>query len=123
MALFDTDILIDHLRGKEEAKAVLLNFILQDNYYSVITLGEILFGMRENEKIKTFHLIDSMTEIKVDKEIVLLSYDVKQKSKGYSLELYDCIIAATAIFYDLVLVTKNYKHYPDKRIKLYVPKY
>jgi len=123
MALFDTDILIDHLRGKEEAKTVLLNFILQDNYYSVITLGEILFGMRENEKIKTFHLIDSMTEIKVDKEIVLLSYDVKQKSKGYSLELYDCIIAATAIFYDLVLVTKNYKHYPDKRIKLYVPKY
>jgi len=123
MALFDTDILIDHLRGKEEAKTVLLNFVLQDNYYSVITLGEILFGMRENEKIKTFHLMDSMTEIKVDKEIVLLSYDVKQKSKGYSIELYDCIIAATAIFYDLVLVTKNHKHYPDKRIKLYVPEY
>ncbi len=123
MALFDTDILIDHLRGKEEAQKVLLNFKLQENYYSVITFGEILFGMRENEKLKTFRLIETMTELKVDKEIVLLSYDVKQKSKGYSLELYDCIIAATAIYYDLLLVTKNYKHYPDKRMKLYVPKY
>jgi predicted nucleic acid-binding protein len=123
MALFDTDILIDHLKGKKEAKETLLMFRLQENFYSVITFGEILFGMRDSEKIKTSHLIASMKEINVNKDIVTLSYEIKHKNKGYALELYDCIIAATAIIYDLILVTKNHKHYPDKRLKLYVPKY
>ena len=123
MPLFDTDVLIDHLRGKVEAKEILLKFKLERNYYSVITLGEILFGMRKSEKIKTFLLIDSMTEIPVDKNITLLAHDVKLNTKGYNLELYDCIIAATAIHYNQILVTRNSKHYPDKRLKLFVPDY
>ncbi|MBI5207313.1 MAG: PIN domain-containing protein [Candidatus Firestonebacteria bacterium] len=119
MVLFDTDILIDHLRGKKEAKDILLKFKNGTNYYSVITMGEILFGMNENEKSRTYKLLNSMKEITVNKELVYLAYDVKTKSKGFHLELYDCIIAATAIKYNLILVTKNFKHYPDKRIKLY----
>lgn len=123
MALFDTDVLIDHLRGKAEAKNLIIEFKNEKNYCSVITSGEILFGMRKNEKKETLGLLNSFQEIPVDKEISRLAYDVKIKAKGHKLELYDCIIAATAIKYDQVLITKNGKHYPDKRLKLFLPKY
>jgi len=46
MALFDTDVLIHHIRGYEGARQVLLRFKVEQNYCSVITSGEILFGMR-----------------------------------------------------------------------------
>jgi len=121
MALFDTDVLIYHLRGYEGARKALLKFGHERNYCSVITMGEILFGMRETERGNTIALLDSFDELNVDKEIIHLAHDVKAKAKGFQLELYDCIIAATAIAYKQVLVTRNKKHYPDKRLKLFVP--
>jgi len=123
MALFDTDILIDHLLNKPGATKTLLKFKNIQNYCSVITIGEILFGMKENEKNKTYELINNITEINIDKAIVISAYEVKNLAKGFNLELYDCIIAATAIEYDLILVTHNSKHYPDKRLKIFVPEY
>jgi len=123
MALFDTDILIDHLLNKHGATETLLKFKNEKNFCSVITLGEILFGMRENEKEKTFKLLDSLKTIDVNKQIILLAHDVKTGAKGFELELLDCIIAATAITEDLILVTKNARHYPDKRIKIFIPEY
>jgi len=123
MALYDTDILIDHLLNKQGAADTLLKFKTEKNFCSVITLGEILFGMIDNEKEKTFKLLDSLKIIEVNKQIVLLAHEIKTAAKGFNLELYDCIIAATAITNDLILVTKNARHYPDKRIKLYVPEY
>ena len=123
MALFDTSILIDHLRGKQDAKETLLKFKNEQNYCSVITTGEILFGMREEEREKTFALLNSLEEIPVDKEIVRLAYEIKNRAKGYQLQLYDCIISATVLKFKQVLVTRNTKHYPDKRLKLNVPNY
>lgn len=123
MAMFDTDVLIDHLLGKEGATETILKFKNTVNYCSVITIGEILFGARPPEKDKTFKLIDSLEPLDVNKKIVTGAYEIKNSYKGYKLELYDCIIAATAIEADLILVTKNSKHYPDKRLKLFIPEY
>ena len=123
MALFDTDVLIDHLRGNEGAKKLMLKFQYEQNYCSVITSGEILFGMRKEEEKKTFSLINNLEEIPVSSEIIRLAHDVKTKAKGFRLELYDCVIAATAIKYEHLLVTRNAKHYPDNRLKIFVPDY
>ena len=125
MALFDTDVLIDHLRGYEGARKLLLKFKDEQNYCSVITTGEILFGMREHEREKTFALIKNLEELVVDSEIVRLAHDVKSRARAQdvSLELNDCIIAATAIKFNQVLVTRNARHYPDERLKLLVPDY
>ena len=123
MALFDTDVLIDNLLNKYGASQALLRFGNEKNYCSVITMGEILFGMFPDEKEKTFELLDSLVTLNVDKEIVLSAHEIRNKAKGYDLELYDCIIAATALKNDMVLVTKNAKHYPDKSIKIYIPQY
>jgi len=123
VALFNTDVIIDHLRGNREAMEILLKFKFEQNYCSVITIGEILFGMREKEREQTFTLIDCFTSIPVDKEIVILAYKIKRRAKSYKLQLYDCIISATAIKFDQVLITRNAKHYPDDRIKLFIPGY
>jgi predicted nucleic acid-binding protein len=123
MALFDTDVLIDHLRGNRGACQLLLSLQEEVNYCSVITSGEILFGMRDEEKERTTALLNSLNELAVDKDIVRLAHDIKEKAKGHQLELYDCIIAATALNFDQVLVTRNAKHYPDERLKLLVPDY
>lgn len=123
MALFDTDILIDNLLDRYGAAQTLIRFKNEKNYCSVITIGEILFGMFPDEKKKTLNLLDNLITLKVDKDIVLSAYEIKKNAKGFDLELYDCIIAATAILNDMVLVTKNAKHYPDKRIKIFVPQY
>jgi predicted nucleic acid-binding protein len=123
VALFDTDILIDHLLNKSGATETLLKFKNSQNYCSVITIGEILFGMKENEKNKTYELINNLKVINVDKSIVISAFEIKNFAKGFNLELYDCVIAATAMEYDLILVTRNSKHYPDKRLKIFIPEY
>jgi predicted nucleic acid-binding protein len=123
MALFDTDVLIDHLLGKDGATETLLKFKNIQNYCSAITIGEILFGMRLDEKEKTFELLDILKPLEVTKKIVFSAYEIKITSKGHNLELYDCIIAATALNNNLILVTKNSRHYPDNRLKLFVPEY
>ncbi|MGA1870718.1 MAG: PIN domain-containing protein [bacterium] len=123
MALFDTDVLIDHLRGKKGAQETLLQFIHEDNYCSVITSGEILFGMREDEKEETFALLNCFKEVPVDKNIIRLSYEIKVNAKGHQLQLYDCIISATSIMLNQLLITWNAKHYPDSRVRVFIPKY
>ncbi|MFA5928512.1 MAG: type II toxin-antitoxin system VapC family toxin [Candidatus Margulisiibacteriota bacterium] len=123
MALFDTDVLIDNLRGKQGARDVILRFQGERNYCSVITSGEILFGMRPNEAVHTLQLLDLFNEIPITKELSREASEVKQRAKGHGLELYDCLIAATALSYKQVLVTRNAKHYPDKRLKIFVPQY
>ena len=118
MALFDTDVLIDCLRKKQDAMELLLKYQDEPNCCSVITSGEILFGMRENEKRETLILLDALDELPVDKEIIRLSREIKEQAAGFKLELYDCIISATALKYGQLLVTGNARHYPDKRLKI-----
>jgi len=121
--MFDTDVLIDNLLNRYGASQALIKFKDEKNYCSVVTIGEILFGMYPGEKEKTLKLLDSLAPLEVDKDVVLSAYEIKNKARGFNLELFDCIIAATAIQNDMVLVTKNAKHYPDKRIKIYAPQY
>ncbi len=81
--------------------------------------------MRAHEREKTFYLIESLEEVSVNKEIVRLAHDVKSRARAKTIQLglNDCIIAATAIKFKQVLVTRNEKHYPDDRLTLFVPDY
>jgi len=101
----------------------MLSFQEEVNDCSVITTGEILFGMRESERDRTMSFLNGLSELPVDKKIVRLAHDIKAKARGPQLELYDYIIAATALTFDQLLVTRNTKHYQDLRVKLFVPSY
>ena len=123
MALFDTDVLIDILRGTKGAKEAVLKYAGPNNLISAITYGEILFGMRTHEDEATRGFLSAFHVAEADRQIVDTALDVKRKAKGHDLELYDCIIAATAIQTGMRLITRNKKHYPDKRIVVVAPEY
>ena len=123
MALFDSDVLIDILRGVPGSRESVADFEEEKNFISAITLGELLFGMRENEKYNTLNFLSAFTVIHVDTDTVFQSAEIRKRAKGHVLELYDCIIAATAIKHSMTLVTRNARHYPDRSLSLFVPDY
>ena len=111
--LVDTDILINFLRGKEEAKAFLARAAEESLLCcSAITVAEIFAGMREHERDKTVDLIDSLDVIDVNLQIAEKAGAYKRSSRRQSLELSDCIIAASAFVKQAVLITADVKHYP-----------
>lgn len=121
--LVDTDILINFLRGKEAARKF-LSLLLEDAviYCSVITVAEIHAGMKDHEKEKTAGLIDSLNISDVSREIAEKAGSYKREQKSQSLELDDCLIAASAFVKEAVLATGNEKHYPMKDIRKVIAK-
>ena len=111
--IVDTDILIDFLRGKRGAQDYLLS-IFEDSviYCSVITVAEISAGMKPHEREGTTELMDSLNIVDVTREIAEKGGEYKRDEKRQSLELDDCLIAATAFVKKAALATGNGKHYP-----------
>jgi len=116
--LVDTDILIDFLRGRENAKKFLLSALNESIICcSTITVAEVHAGMRESEREKTKDLIDGLNIVDVTREIAEKAGSYKRSEKRQSLELADCLIAASAFIKGAILATGNGKHYPMKDIK------
>ena len=120
--LLDTTTIIDHLRGDEK-----VNFCLEEigtrgdiAGCCCINITETYTGMKDKEKEKTDKFIESLYYFGVTKEIAKLAGKLKQKyvKKGNTLATTDVIIAATAIAYGLVLITKNVKHYPFSELEI-----
>ena len=122
--LFDTDIIIDFLRGNEAAKRVMLSIEDEDMpCCSVVTVAEIRAGMREEEQVATMSLLESFDVLSIDKKIAQLAGDLKRKTRQQQLELDDCFIAATVLIHQAVLITHNSKHYPHKYLVLKKARY
>jgi predicted nucleic acid-binding protein len=117
--LFDTDIIIDFLRGIIGAKKIMAS-IKDDDMpcCSVITVAEIRAGMREIEEHATMSLLGSLDVLTIDSNIAQLAGDLKRKTRQQQLALDDCFIAATAIIHQAILITHNPKHYPHKDLML-----
>jgi len=78
--LFDTDIIIDFLRGIIGAKKIMAS-IKDDDMpcCSVITVAEIRAGMREIEEHATMSLLGSLDVLTIDTSIAQLAGDLKRK--------------------------------------------
>jgi predicted nucleic acid-binding protein len=111
--LIDTDVLIDYLRGLEQAQ----NFIAslpEQIYISAITVAELHMGVRNGkERAALTEFLDTMETLALDAELAaeggLLRRDY---GKSHGVGLNDALIAATALKHRLQLVTLNGKHYP-----------
>ena len=115
----DSDVLIDFLRGDEKTREQLTQASEQMiPCCSVINIAEILTGMKKGEEEKTFDLIDSLSSFPVTQEIAELAGELKRTIRSHSLELDDCLIAATVLTEGGSLLTKNKKHYPMKDLTL-----
>ncbi len=118
--LFDTDVLIDILRNnKSTIKQVRqLSEDSEEFYCSTISIAEIFAGMRPGEEGQTKQLLEGLTYFDITEDLARLAGRMKFKTKTHTLWLDDCLIAATGILNDCILITKNVKHYPFIGLKL-----
>lgn len=111
--LFDTDVLIDMLKGNEHA----IRFLEESMsviYISAITMAELQAGVRnrrEQEQMDNFfeelEIISVLPEIAREAGVIRNVY-----GKSHGSGLADCIIAATAKIQNIPLITLNRKHFP-----------
>ena len=119
--LVDTDILIHFLRGRREAKDFLSSLLDRSQILcSSITVAEIFAGIRSGEEERTRALIDNLDVLDVTREIAEKAGQYRRSIRSQSLELDDCLIAATAFIHRSVLATGNGKHYPMRDIEVRV---
>jgi predicted nucleic acid-binding protein len=101
--LIDTDVFVDHLRG-----ACRLTLGSSDRAsYSVVTLCELFAGSRVDEAaVRT--LLAPFTVLVVDPAIAERAGRVRRET---GTRIADALIAATALQYDLTILTRNVRDF------------
>lgn len=117
--LIDTSIIIDHLRKRDKQKSMLFNIADRfDLFVSSITVFELFAGATDERKKKDVENIISTTEV------ISFSTDIAKgagelyislRKENRILEIRDIFIAATAVTFNLPIVTLNKDHF--ERIK------
>ena len=110
--LFDSDVLIEYLRGETGAVAF-VEARIEDACISAVTVGEIYQGVRAHEEEQVALTLSAFRVLPVTMEIAriggLFSRDHR---RSHGCGLADCLIAATAKAHGLTLQTFNRKHFP-----------
>ncbi|HFB64672.1 MAG TPA: type II toxin-antitoxin system VapC family toxin [Aeromonadales bacterium] len=111
--LFDTDVLIEYLRGNENAKAY-LDQIENVIYMSSVTMAELYAGVREGDEYTKLEIfIDTFEVISLNKNIAKIGGLLRNQYKStHGTGLADALIAATAKTINAQVVTFNSKHFP-----------
>ena len=115
MKLFDTDVLIEHLKGNQAATTLLLQAsAIGQAACSVLTRFELLAGMRSNERSEIRGLLDSLNNIEASVDIATRAGEwartYRRSHEGISV--IDYLVAATAEIHGADLLTQNVKHFP-----------
>jgi predicted nucleic acid-binding protein len=103
--LFDTNILIDDLRGVRQARAELASYPVRA--ISAVTFIEVMAGAADETAARA--LLDSFTMIPVSEKIAERAVWLGRKRR---LDLPDAIIWASAQVHGLVLITRNTRDFP-----------
>jgi predicted nucleic acid-binding protein len=115
--LFDSSVLIDHLRGRAEATNAIVDAVLTGDgppFVSVLSRTEIEGGMRSAERHGVRRLFDGLVMVPVTDDIAKLAGEFlrEYRRSHASIDLIDYVIAATAVEIGAELVTLNVKHFP-----------
>ena len=111
--IIDTDIFVDHLRGIKEAKDYLRKFEMEEitGYISIITVSELASGKSVSllsEKTKVKQLLSLMKHFDIGFKIAWKAGEIRRK---YNCRMIDALIASTALIHNLMLATRNIKHF------------
>ena len=111
MKIVDSDIFIDHLRGVEAAEEFFRKYHNEISF-SAVSEGELFSGKECSDREKREDLarfLAQFEKIAVDNPIVQHAGDLRRHYT--TLGLPDAIIAASALFLDIPLCTRNTKHF------------
>jgi len=114
--LLDTNTVIDFMGNKLQAhaKASLSNIIDTEINLSIINKIELLSFSIQDPKLVDF--INNANIYPLDDKIVDITIEIRRKSK---IKLPDAVIAATALVYDLTLISRNiedFKNIPNLKL-------
>ena len=116
MVCLDSCIVIDYINGKLE---------IADNekpllYMSSIVENEVIVGAKNKRDLATTNKkISNFSTLDIDQDIMDLSTRLlNQYALSHGMTIYDSIIAATCLIYDLPLWTHNKKDFKFLDIKL-----
>ncbi|MFP4142727.1 MAG: type II toxin-antitoxin system VapC family toxin [Thermoplasmata archaeon] len=123
--LIDTDWAVDYLKGVDEKVSFLQS--TEDLYITTISLGELMEGIEGSEKkedrLKGLeNFLASLTVVSFTEEMAYTFGEIRNelREKGKLPGDIDLMIAATALYLDLELLTDNKKHFEHIHgIKLY----
>ena len=122
MHLLDTDLLVGFLRNNPQALHKIKSLVekREQLYTSVINLHELVVGAYlskdiENNLDKIRLLIQSLNILLYDENVAYLSGKIyAQRVKiGKMIEQIDVLIASLALANNLILITKNIKHFEN----------
>jgi tRNA(fMet)-specific endonuclease VapC len=116
--LIDTDTLVYSLKGNEAVHRKFEQHADVPKAISVITYGELLFGARRSQQvIKNLATVKRVAELFPVLEVTAPVMETFAELKtmlykhGTPLDDMDLIIASTALFYNMVIVTNNDRHF------------
>ena len=116
--LIDTDIIIYSLKGNEDVKTWMIANQNIPKYISVITFGELTYGARKSKhpekNIATVNRIGELFSIvDINQGIIEIFGEIKAKLEilGKRIDDMDLLIASTAIYMNMSLVTNNKNHF------------
>lgn len=116
--LVDSDWVVDYLKGRPNALTLLDGLLHEGLAISIITFGEVYEGIyysrdpKHNEAIfRNFLRGVSILGINrpIARQFAIIRGDLR--GKGQLIGQPDILIAATAIYHDLTLLTRNMKDY------------
>ncbi len=112
----DTSVLIDHLRGRAEARDALRSLVGTGEVLSgsVLTRAEVVAGMRPVEEPTTLALLDVIEWIPVSAEVADAAGRLAQQflRSHPGVDTADCVIAATAMSVGARLWTRDVTRFP-----------
>jgi predicted nucleic acid-binding protein len=116
LIVFDTSILVDHLRKSVPARQAWEGAHASGHRVlaSVVTKAELLAGMRSHERQATRALMDALDWVAVSDDIAELGGNLacRFRSSHQGIGLPDVLIGATAQHVGGELWTRNPRHFP-----------
>jgi predicted nucleic acid-binding protein len=113
--LLDSGILIRHLRNRTGYRELVQRLNRDgDLYVSAFTRVEVLRGMRDHERERTFALLDSFVTQVIDRTTADQAGEWLRswQTRGIILGGPDVVIAASALQAGAALVTTHARHFP-----------
>ncbi|MDR2428253.1 MAG: PIN domain-containing protein [Candidatus Margulisbacteria bacterium] len=116
--LLDTNICIYFLNQNEKIVNKINKIADSDLAISIISLAELQFGAFNSQKIKSN--LGKINAFQEALEIITLTPAITEKyadikamlrKTGQTVDDFDILIGATALVYDLILVTNNQQHF------------
>jgi len=116
-ALFDTNLLIDFLKGVDDAKEEIERY--RTRLISIITWMEVLVGAYDEAEVDVIEMfLRDFRTVEITRAVAREAIEIR---KAHRMRLPDAIIWATARSESALLVTRNTKDFPRDEPGIRIP--